>query len=324
MAPHQGVSLALTPEQTVRIRLLEGAEAGAIQRLAACPTRSLADGDLLIEPGPHNGRMYIVLDGRLSVHLETLDQDPVATLGAGECVGELSLIDGSERSAFAVATGSAQIVEVDQTTLDALLEESPHVSRNMMKLLAERLRGGNDTLTSSRQLQAEYKRHASVDALTGLHNRRWLDELLPRQLSRSSRESRPLSVAMVDVDHFKNFNDTYGHQAGDFVLFVVGKVLQASVRPTDLIARYGGEEFTIVMPNTEGRGAVIAADRVREALAGTKLVMPDDATLPSVTISVGVASARVGGDAAAVLSRADSALYGAKQAGRNRVHAAAD
>ncbi len=316
--------MALTSEQIGRIRLLEGADAEAIAKLAKCPVRTLADGDLLIEPGPHDGRMFIVLDGELKVHLQTIDDDPVAGIGAGECVGELSLIDGSDRSAFAVAAGPARLLEIDQATLDALLLGSSPVSMNMMKLLAARLRGGNDTLTSSRRLQAEYKRHASVDGLTGLHNRRWLDELLPRQLNRSVREKRPLSVAMLDIDHFKNFNDTYGHQAGDFVLFVVGKVLQASVRPTDLIARYGGEEFTIIMPNTGKAGAVVAADRVREALATTSLVMPDEAALPSVTISVGVAAAAGGADAAAVLSRADTALYGAKHAGRNRVHTAPD
>lgn len=314
--------MALTIEQIGGIHLLEGADALARQRVAACSTRTLESGEVLIEPGPHNGCMYIVLSGELRVHLETLDQDPVALMGTGECVGELSMIDGSDRSAFAVAAGPVQVLEVDQSTFEELLTQSSRVNKNMMKLLAKRLRGGNDTLTSSRHLQAEYKRHASVDGLTGLHNRRWLDELLPRQLHRSARESRPLSVAMVDVDHFKRFNDNYGHQAGDFVLFVVGKVLQASVRPTDLIARYGGEEFTIVMPNTTCDGALVAAERVRETLAATALVMPDGGALPSVTISLGVAEAIAGVEAGAVISRADAALYDAKHAGRNRVHAA--
>ena len=308
-----------------QIRFLAGAEPGIIERLARCPTKQLAHGELLIAPGPHDGRMYVVLEGRLLVHLETLDEDPVAGIGAGDCVGELSLLDGSDRSAFVVAEGPARLLEVDHRTLDGLLDGSPQVSKNMLRMLATRLRGGNDVLSSSRQLQAEYQRRASVDALTGLHNRRWLDELLPRQLQRSQREGRPLSVAMVDVDHFKRFNDNYGHQAGDFVLFVVGRVLQASVRPTDLIARYGGEEFTIVMPNTDLDGGLVAADRVREALWRTELVMPDERTLPSVTMSVGVTSVVDGEDiASAVLSRADAALYEAKHRGRNRVFGSAN
>jgi len=311
-----------TPTSPVQIDLLAGADPSARAAFEQCPVRKLTDGECLISPGPHNGRMYVVLGGQLRVHLETLDEPPVARIREGETAGELSLLDGSERSAYAVAEGDVELLEVDQETLDALLLRFPKVSGNMLRMLASRLRGGNDFVISSRQLQAEYRRRASVDALTGLHNRGWLDDLLPRQVQRSMREQQPLSLAMLDVDHFKHFNDTYGHQAGDFVLFAVGRVLQASVRPTDLIARYGGEEFTVIMPNTGLDGARVAAERIRTTLESTALVMPDDVALPTVTISVGVAMT-VDGDAAPdLLARADGALYEAKHAGRNRVHLA--
>jgi diguanylate cyclase (GGDEF)-like protein len=306
----------------IQIHLLKGAEPSALAALERCPVRALTDGECLISPGPHNGLMYIVLRGQLTVHLETVDEPSVARIREGEIAGELSLLDGSERSAFAVADGAVELLEVDQKTLDALLLRFPKVSGNMLRMMASRLRGGNDFVISSRQLQAEYRRRASVDALTGLHNRGWLDDLLPRQVQRSMREEQPLSVAMLDVDHFKRFNDTYGHQAGDFVLFAVGRVLQASVRPTDLIARYGGEEFTVIMPNTGLDGARIAAERIRTTLESTALMMPDDTALPTVTMSLGVAMTVDGDSAPELISRADAALYEAKRAGRNRVHLA--
>lgn len=159
---------------------------------------------------------------------------------------------------------------------------------------------------------------ASTDDLTGLPNRRALQESLEYQLSVTTRTKRPLSLVMLDVDHFKSFNDTMGHAAGDAVLRMLGTLLSDIVRGGDLPARYGGEEFTIVLPNTDRAGAVVAAERIRLRLAQTRVT--EDVPRPcSVTASFGVAMTRGGDSAEDLYQRADQALYEAKRLGRNRV-----
>ncbi len=157
---------------------------------------------------------------------------------------------------------------------------------------------------------------AATDALTGMPNRRSLDQTLAAQLSMAERESRPFAVLMLDLDHFKAVNDTHGHAVGDAVLRAFAQRVQAQLRRSDVCSRYGGEEFAVVLAGTSAELALDTAERLRLAIAGAPLV-PGVA----VTVSIGVASWRKGDDAAGLLARADAALYAAKRAGRDRVTA---
>ena len=165
----------------------------------------------------------------------------------------------------------------------------------------------------------EYQDLAFVDGLTGLHNRRWLDKFLLRQLSRARVSGESLSVAMIDIDHFKKFNDTYGHRIGDFVLTSIADCFINSLRPTDLTARYGGEEFMVILPQTPGENAMIAANRVRETVSSLKLITSAGMELPTITISIGVAELTVNQSKEQLIEAADRALYTAKENGRNKV-----
>jgi diguanylate cyclase len=154
------------------------------------------------------------------------------------------------------------------------------------------------------------RRLAGSDALTGLPNRRHFEETLDRELARSLRTDQPVSLLMLDIDHFKKVNDTHGHQAGDAVLRAVGRGLSETMRTSDVVARYGGEEFAIVMPDAQTEDAVVVADRIRRAL--TTLDVP-------VTVSIGVATyLRHADDASALIEAADQALYESKRSGRDR------
>lgn len=157
-----------------------------------------------------------------------------------------------------------------------------------------------------------------VDSLTGLHNRRAFDEHLPREVARSQRLGEPFCLLMIDIDHFKRLNDTYGHPAGDAVLRSVARAIAGCTRPSDLVARYGGEEFAVVLSGIDSGQALAVAERIRRQVALA------ESGLHRVTVSVGVAQYRpsAGDDAEQLLGRADQALYAAKHAGRNRVQAA--
>jgi diguanylate cyclase (GGDEF)-like protein/PAS domain S-box-containing protein len=169
-----------------------------------------------------------------------------------------------------------------------------------------------------RALQAQLREQAIRDSLTGLYNRRYLEETLQRELARAKREVHPLSVIMVDIDYFKRLNDTYGHAAGDEVLRTLGRLLQHHARSSDVPCRYGGEEFIVVLPDMPPEAARERAEEIRRdfldlriAFAGAELV---------ASLSIGVSGYPAGGKTGDELIRAaDQALYEAKQGGRNRV-----
>jgi diguanylate cyclase (GGDEF)-like protein len=169
------------------------------------------------------------------------------------------------------------------------------------------------------QLQEELREAAIRDPLTGLFNRRYLNETLPRELHRCQREDKPLAAAMLDLDHFKRFNDHYGHVAGDAVLQAVGGLLKRYLRAEDLACRYGGEELTLILPNATAEEARGRLDRIRQDIMQLQ-IQHQGGELPAVTVSVGITAIQDGGlDAIALLTRADAALYQAKAGGRNRV-----
>lgn len=177
--------------------------------------------------------------------------------------------------------------------------------------------------TSNINLREVLRRQSTTDELTGLYNRRWFDETLRRELFRAERKRAALAIVMIDLDHFKHMNDTYGHEAGDLVLRAVGQCLRDGVRRSDVACRYGGEELVLVLPECDGAAALRCAETIRTAIAALAL-QQGDVLLPAVTASFGVAVWPAhGDDAATLLQAADRALYAAKHGGRNRVCMAA-
>jgi len=161
------------------------------------------------------------------------------------------------------------------------------------------------------------------DPLTGLFNRRYLEESLDRELRRAQRRGLPVAILMLDVDQFKLFNDTFGHEAGDLVLKEVAALLKSNTRAEDIACRYGGEEFTLILPEMTLEHAKVKAHRVNEAVRQLRILQGQQ-FLGSVTISVGVAIFPTdGSNAREVLHAADAALYRAKQGGRDRVEVVA-
>lgn len=156
---------------------------------------------------------------------------------------------------------------------------------------------------------------ASRDPLTGAYNRMALDSSMAREVDLAHRQQLPLSVLVIDIDHFKNFNDTFGHAFGDDVLVAVAQTIASTVRRSDLVFRYGGEEFVVLASHTAEAGALLLAERIRENIAALQTIRGRDS---KVTVSTGVARLQAEEPAAAFFARADEALYRAKNDGRNR------
>lgn len=162
---------------------------------------------------------------------------------------------------------------------------------------------------------------ANYDKLTGLVNRRYFDELLQQEYNRCLRTpDKPFSLILLDIDHFKRFNDTYGHQIGDDVLREVAEVMQNNVRRTDHTARYGGEEMAIILPDTDVWGAAHVAEKIRRKVAQIQLLDPLDQPIHRITASLGISEFRNEHNIEAIIRQADEALYSCKQNGRNRIY----
>jgi diguanylate cyclase len=183
--------------------------------------------------------------------------------------------------------------------------------------LQKRLNEAEHMLKEQASEMSVYMSEARTDALTGLPNRRAFDEDLARRMAEWRRYRRPLSIVMVDVDHFKQFNDMYGHQTGDEVLCRVARLLHDTMRESDLVVRYGGEEMAVILPATDIQEACRAAQRARRAIEAAPFYGERDSW--TVTVSLGVAECIDADTAMGLVKRADDALYAAKQAGRNRV-----
>lgn len=179
--------------------------------------------------------------------------------------------------------------------------------------------GTHQDINKRKQLELELTRQAQLDHLTGLSNRRHFMAQGDVELSRAIRYDTPLSVLMLDIDFFKEVNDTYGHQAGDTILQAIGKFCLNTTRKADLAARLGGEEFAIILPATDAKGALLVAEKLREYIANMEVKIPPDVSI-DVTISIGVSTLdNKDINIDTLLNQADKALYNAKKTGRNKV-----
>ncbi len=236
------------------------------------------------------------------------------------------------------ARGASATCRKHMTVIDkGLTEKDAETVRSMIGLIKEvSTRFENKNIELESMLENAKKEIADLqqslhivraesltDALTNLPNRKAFDRAIDKAISGVQGTNRPLSLLVLDVDHFKRFNDQYGHTTGDQVLRLIGGILSTDVRHGDHPARYGGEEFAVILPGTSREAAVVVAEKIRRAVASKELVRRGSGeVLGKVTVSVGVAEHLRGESAEAFIHRADKGLYQAKASGRNRVIAA--
>lgn len=284
-----------------------------------CSIRTISADEILIHIGTFNSTIYFILEGRLRVHLLSLDNAPDALLQAGESVGEMSIIDGQPTSAYVVADQDSRLLVMDEEILWSLVQSSHAAACNLLFTLTKRLRQADAVICKDMKLENFFHHYGSVDALTGLHNRYWLDNALKRLYRRCTMEGTAFSIIMIDIDHFKKFNDQYGHLYGDRVLYSISQTMMNNLRPSEIIARYGGDEFIILLPDLDIRQAREVAERIHIAVLNSSPVLYDGVEISYQSVSVGVAELKLGQTLEKLMSDADKALYRAKDKGRNCV-----
>ena len=288
--------------------------------LAPCPVMQLKADEAVIEAG--RARLYIVLRGALSVATDTrtgMADGTVSKILPGESVGEQSVLDEEANLSSITALEDSELLVIEADLVWKLIDESNALARNLLRLLSFRIRAANAQLRRRQKLGEFYRQLSMIDGLTGLYNRAWLNDLLPTMVSTAHGSNAPLALIMIDLDHFKKFNDAHGHLAGDQALRTAAQVLSGALRPTDFAVRYGGEEMMVLLPDTSDKVAAAVAERLCERMQQAAVFADMRLPLPHITASFGVATLQPQQSETDLIAVADAALYRAKEQGRNRV-----
>jgi len=261
-------------------------------------------------------------------HIKTTERiDKVGARVIGEIDGVMNLITdalGMSQSYDAKLSGaneklrSAKTRDQIKPIVDGLMKSTREM-RETNKALENRLALSKTEISDLQHSLEAIRAESLTDPLTGLGNRKYFDRAFEIAVRTALANSEPLSLLMFDIDHFKSFNDSYGHLTGDQVLRLVAMTLKQTIKGQDITARYGGEEFAVVLPSTGLRQALTVADHIRRAVMAKELKKKSTGEiLGRVTISVGVSLLKPGDDTDSLLERADACLYAAKRNGRNR------
>jgi diguanylate cyclase len=304
------------------LQLLRNADddAAIAKLLAPCPVMRLQAHEAISESS--QARLYIVLRGALSVATDTrtgMADGTVSKILPGESVGEQSVLDEEANLSTITALEDSELLVIEAKIVWQLIDESNVLARNLLRLLSFRIRAANAQLRRRQKLGEFYRQLSMIDGLTGLYNRAWLNDLLPTMVATAHGSNAPLALIMIDLDHFKRFNDSHGHLAGDQALRTAAQVLSGALRPTDFAVRYGGEEMMVLLPDTHRKVALAVAERLCERMQQAVVFSDMRSPLPHITASFGVAILRPQQTEQDLIAAADAALYRAKELGRNRV-----
>jgi diguanylate cyclase (GGDEF)-like protein len=282
---------------------------------------SLDRGEQLLTPGVRNEHVYIIVSGKMGVHLTLSNLDePFAILNPGDCVGEMSVLVDSTVSAYVIANTPCQLLAIGHSSFWALIKGSNESARNMLNILVQRIRMGNEVVAETLLHHEKFPaKKVIIDSLTGLYSQYGLQEKFDHMLHLHTVAKQPLCLLLVKVDEAKNT------PAGDMELseyqplHIVAQTILSLLRPDDHAARLNGNKFAVLLARLPFSDAYATAERLRAAVCQNPIRLPDGSSLPPVTISVGVCKANASDTWSALLANANEALERAISAGSNRV-----
>ncbi|TDY00556.1 GGDEF domain-containing protein [Thiohalophilus thiocyanatoxydans] len=307
-------------DELAELSLLRGVKQADLNWLLnQCELIHMKKNRVLLSPDQDNETIYILLDGRLIVQFSQQQGGIQTYVERGGWVGEMSVIDNMRPSATVITDTDVKLLAIHASVWWNLIERSHVAARNFLRAVSFRLREDNKLITEGMEKQRVFSEKAQTDSLTGLRNRHWLEEKLPEIMREQAVGYPPSSIIMLDIDHFKQFNDQYGHLAGDSVLQRVANVIRDNLREHDAAVRYGGEELILVLPDTSSQNAEQIAQRLRMLIRENKIETCNGEALPAVSVSIGIYTICQDDTPEKIFSRVDAALYQAKKAGRDRV-----
>lgn len=291
--------------------------AAVINILSGTEVRHFPAGEQVLAAGAPNDFLYIVLAGTLRVAIAPGERRAALHAVRGECVGELSVIDGALTSATVTAETAAELLALDRARVHQLADRSHPVARNLLRLLSGRLRGANRLLLDEAHRADALQAGMITDPMTGLYSRAWLEGTLERLAQRADQGGTGFSILIMDIDHFGMLNQNLGRMQGDRALGLAAGALRSGLRPTDQAARFGGDEFAVLLPGAVSIGVTTAIGE--RACAALRLVRAPELETLRLTCSAGAAVHARGDTPVRLLERALKALEQAKQSGGNRV-----
>ncbi len=287
--------------------------------LTHCTVQELRVGERFESASPLDRSLAVLLSGRLALHYDVRETNNPLFLEPGDIIGETFAAGEPGVPCLLVAAEPCRVLVMEEDLIWSLAQASHAAACNLLGILLRRRHDpSRDNFAGTVR---EYALHdqSIVDPLTGFQTRRWLEGVLERQASRATSSGKPLSLMMIDIDHFRAFNEEHGRIGGDRALHAVAKALRNYLRPTEVVARYGGDTFAILLPDTGDTTARMIAERLRQRLTNTVIDIHDGRMLPPLTISVGVAEAAAGSDSPTLIKTALDALDAAKALGGNAV-----
>lgn len=277
----------------------------------------LASGQVLLVPGQTNNTIYIILSGRLNIQSRESEVEPIAILGEGECVGEMSMLGDEPVSAYVVAATDCKLLAIDHAAMWELIDNSHAAAHNMLNILTSRIRNTNQIVAENLEREQGFSVDSMVDELTGLYNQHSTQRKLDRLFHRDSMDKKSSCLLMLEMDQFKEFCAKYGQLGGDQALRNIAHTMLSSLRPGDQPGRHLVERFVAFLPNTSLLNAYTAAERLRAAVNQSLVVLPSGDSLPSISISLGISQMQPEDTLVDLLARADEALLLAKRSGGN-------
>jgi diguanylate cyclase (GGDEF)-like protein len=298
-----------------RVPLFQELDPSELDKIASVlRAETYAAGQEIVRIGDVGHSLYVVMEGNVAVVYPSRSADvELARLGPGEFFGEMAILNSKPRSATVKALDDVKVLMLDKDDFTHIVMDSPEVALQVMASLSVRIRNSDEQISGLAERSLR-------DGLTGLLNRRSFHDRLAEECDRGRRYGDAFSLIIIDIDHFKKINDTFGHDVGDLVLSWVGRLLLEHTRGADIPFRIGGEEFAVICPETGVTEAAAAARRLVEVVGEAK---PPTSFPMNITVSAGFAVCPVHGKRGdQVFQAADQALLKAKKDGRNCVAAA--